>query len=438
MCLPLFFAMNTFDELEDLLHKHSNNKIIPGLERIARLLERLGNPQDSFKAIHIVGTNGKGSTGAFISSMLKASGYHTAFYSSPHLESPGERLLIDGQPLSADEWIDAVGEVVRVIRDDEELPSYFELLTAGAFVLMRKHKVEVGVVEAGLGGKLDATNTMHNVICSVIASISIDHTEYLGPTLESIAGEKFAVVRKNKPACFSGNPESLIPMFREVCGERGALPFVVSEGSRVENVHVSPEGNTFSFKANGLELPEVRTKLIGGYQIKNASLSLSAISLVMNVLPCITASSILEGINSAVWPGRLEVVGNNVILDGGHNFDGVANLCRSVRELWGDKSVGIVYAAMRDKDFAGCLELFSSELNPKLYVTTVPGMARASTPEELLEAAHRFSWRNEPEGFALPEDAVSRARNDENDVVLVCGSLYLVGYIRGKVIGIRD
>lgn len=431
----LIFAMQTFDELENLLHTHSNNKIIPGLERIERLLSRLGNPQDSFRAIHIVGTNGKGSTGAFISSVLRTSGYRTAFYSSPHLESPGERLLVDGQALGPDEWIEAVGEAVGAIREGEELPSYFELLTAGAFVLMRKRGVEIGVVEAGLGGKLDATNTMNDVICSVIASISIDHTEYLGPTLESIAGEKFAVVKRNTPACFSGNPESLIPMFREVCGERGALPFVVSEGAEIRGVRVSAEGNTLSFVANGLELEGVRTKLIGGYQVRNAALALSAISLFRDKLPAITEGTILEGMSRAEWPGRLEAVRPNVILDGGHNLDGVAKLCGSVRELWGKKSIGIVYAAMRDKDYAGCLELMSRELGAKLYVTTVPGMSRAASPEELLEAAGRYSWRNEPEGFVEPEDAVKRAVNNGNEIVLVCGSLYLIGYIRPRIRG---
>ena len=270
----------TFDTLENLLHTHSTNAIIPGLERISRLLERLGNPQDSFKAIHIVGTNGKGSTGAFISSVLRESGYRTAFYSSPHLESPGERLLVNGQALSPEDWVQPVNEAASVIHDGEDLPSYFELLTAGAFVLMRQQNIDVGVIEAGLGGKLDATNTMHNVICSVIASISIDHTEYLGPTLESIAGEKFAVVREGRPACFSGNPEKLIPMFKRVCSEKGAAPFVVSEGAEIRNVHVSPEGNMMDFAANGLELEGVRTRLIGKYQVSNAALALSAISLV--------------------------------------------------------------------------------------------------------------------------------------------------------------
>ena len=139
--------------------------------------------------------------------------------------------------------------------------------------------------------------------------------------------------------------------------------------------------------------------------------------------------------SSASWPGRLELTAKNpaVILDGGHNFDGVANLCKSVRELWPDESIGIVYAAMRDKDYSGCLELLSDELHPKLYVTTVPEMARAAKPEELLTAAKSFNWRNDPEGFSLPEDAVKRAVQNGNSVVIVCGSLYLVGYVRARI-----
>lgn len=424
-----------FDALEKFLYTHSNNKIIPGLERIERLLSRLGNPQDTFRSIHIVGTNGKGSTGAFISSVLSASGYKTAFYSSPHLESPGERLLIDGQALYPDEWLNAAEEAVKFIHDGEELPSYFELLTACAFLLMREHKVDAGVIEAGLGGKLDATNTMKNTVCSVIASISIDHTEYLGSSLESIAGEKFAVVRKNIPACFSGYDASLVPMFRNVCTERGAIPFVVSEEACAYGVRVSAEGNTFGFSCQGLELEEVKTGLVGRYQIRNAMLALSAISRVMDSFTSITRASILQGMSLAKWPGRLEVVSREplIVLDGGHNFDGVKNLCASVRELWPDKRIGVVYAAMKDKDYSGCMRLLNEELKPALYVTTVPDMTRAQSPDELLKSAVRFSWSNEPEGFSVPADAVREAVNDGNDLVLVCGSLYLIGLIRAKV-----
>ncbi len=401
---------------------------------------RLGNPQDTFRSIHIVGTNGKGSTGAFISSVLKASGYKTAFYSSPHLESPGERLLIDGVPLSPDEWINAAEESVKFIRAGEELPSYFELLTACAFVLMREHDIDAGVIEAGLGGKLDATNTMNDTVCSVIASVSIDHTEYLGSRLEDIAGEKFAVVCKNVPACFSGYDASLVSMFRNVCAERGAIPFVASEESSVHDVNVTPEGNMFGFRCPGLELDGVRTGLIGRYQVRNAVLALSALSRITGTFTGITEASVLQGMAEAKWPGRLEVISHEplIVLDGGHNYDGVKNLCASVRELWPGKRIGVVYAAMRDKDYSGCLGLLNEYLKPKFYASTVPGMQRALKHEELLRAAENFSWGNVPEGFNFPDDAVRKAINDSNDVILVCGSLYLIGWIRAKIRNITE
>ena len=427
--------MKSFDDLEKLLYQHSDSRIIPGLERISRLLSRMDNPQDSFRSVHIVGTNGKGSTGAFISSVLSASGYKTGFYSSPHLSSPGERFMIDGQELPADSWIEAVNFAVSHILPSEDLPSYFELLTAGAFELARREGIEAGVIEAGLGGKLDATNTMNNTACTVIASVSVDHTEYLGPTLEGIAGEKFAVVRENVPAVFSGVDESLVDMFTDTCREKGALPFIVSRQARVENVRVTAEGNTFDFHAPKLELRNLRTGLIGGYQVKNAALALSAISFLRDSFPKITEDSIRAGMLKAKWPGRLEIVSRNplIILDGGHNLDGVKNLCRGVRELWPERHFAVVYAAMKDKDYAGCLEVICEELRPDLYLSCVPGMARSASPDELARAAGKFSRGKSPEVFDRPLDAVRKSLSDGNKSVLICGSLYLIGKVRNEI-----
>lgn len=427
--------MDSFETLEDILYSHSNNKIIPGLARILRLLNRMNNPQNSFKSVHIVGTNGKGSTGAMISSVLTASGYKTGFYSSPHLESPAERLLIDGKELSVDKWIKAVNFAVKNSPGGNYVPSYFELLTAGAFQLAKNEKIEAGVIEAGLGGKLDATNTMNDTVCSVIASISFDHMEYLGNTLESIAGEKFAVVKKNVPAVFSGVDSSLIPLFIKTCEEKGAVPFVVSEQTRVENVEVTDEGSTFDFISPGMTLRGVRLNLIGKYQINNARLALSAISFLREAFPKITPDSILEGMSKAKWPGRLEIISRDplIILDGGHNPDGIRKLFESIGELWPNKKFSIVYAAMRDKHYSGCFKMISKTLNfkpkPRLYVTSVPGMKRSETSERLQAVANIYRWSDCPVDCETPEKAIERALNG-NDSVIICGSLYLVGYIK--------
>lgn len=426
-----------FDDVESLLARSASLEIRPGLERIGRLLELLENPQNAYPALHVVGTNGKGSTCAFLESVLRASGYRTAFYSSPHLESPGERLSIDGRPLGADRWMAAVRRAVEAMRGDAQLesdpPSYFELVTAAAFLLASEERANVAVVEAGLGGRLDATNLLGDVACSVVASISMDHTEYLGGTLEAIAGEKFAVVRPGVPACYLGDEPRLVPLFHSFCERMGALPHVVSEEAVLKNVRVTESGCSFDFDAPGLSLKAVNTRLIGRYQVANAALALSALGRVRERFPRLTPEGVRKGMEAARWPGRLEVLSltPTVVLDGGHNRDGVRKLAESVRELWPERSVGIVYAVMRDKDYGACLELLQS-LSPALYVAAVPGVARSLPAAELLEAAEGFSWRSAPRAFDTPLEAVEAAMA-ENELVLVCGSLYLIGWVRPRL-----
>ena len=438
-CGADILASDGFDKVESLLALASSPEIRPGLERVGRLLELLGNPQNDYPAFHVVGTNGKGSTCAFLESVLRASGYRTAFYSSPHLESPGERLLLEGRPLGAELWEAAVRKAMEAMKGDPVLdadpPSYFELVTAAAFLLASEARAEVAVVEAGLGGRLDATNLLGNVACSVVSSISMDHSEYLGDTLEKIAGEKFAVVRPGVPACFLGDNADLIPLFKSFCAQKGALPCVVSEDAELREVRVTECGSSLGFFSRELSMPDVRTSLIGRYQVSNAALALLALGRTWSRFPRLTPESVRRGMESAFWPGRLEAVCRDpiVLLDGGHNGDGVRRLTESVLELWPGRKIGVVYAVMRDKDYARCLALLQT-LSPALYATAVPAMARSLTAEEVLKAAEGLTWRNEPQAFPSPLDAVDAAKA-ENEVVLVCGSLYLIGWIRPRLSG---
>lgn len=426
-----------FDDVEALLGSVASLEIRPGLERIGRLLELLGHPQNDYPMLHVVGTNGKGSTCAFLESVLRASGYRTAFYSSPHLESPGERLLVEGRPLGVERWMTAVRSAVEIMKEDasllEDPPSYFELVTAVAFLLASRAGVDVAVVEAGLGGRLDATNLSDTVVCSVIASISMDHSDYLGATLEAIAREKFAVVRPGTPACFLGDNAELIPLFKSFCLERGAAPSVVSEDAELNNVRVTDHGCAFDFTARALNLKDVRTRLVGRYQVSNAALALLALDRVWDRFPRLTPENVCKGMEAAFWPGRMEVVCREpfVLLDGGHNRDGVLKLAEGVRELWPGRDVGVVYAVMRDKDYGGCLEVLQSLL-PAFYATTVPGVPRSLPAAALMEEAKRLQWRNCPRSFDSPLDAVDAAMG-ENEVILVCGSLYLIGWIRSQL-----
>ncbi|MDR2174671.1 MAG: bifunctional folylpolyglutamate synthase/dihydrofolate synthase [Synergistaceae bacterium] len=433
--------MISFDDVEKLIAAHASPGIRPGLERMERLLPLLGNPQAAYPAVHVVGTNGKGSTCAFLASVFEAAGYRTALYTSPHLESPGERLLAGGKPLTPERWFRAAEETVRRLTEDavlrEDPPSYFELVTAAAFLLTREEKADVLVAEAGLGGRLDATNLLSDVACTAVASISTDHTEYLGDTLEKIAREKFAVIRPGVPACYLGDAPELIPLFEEFCAAGRGL--VVSRDARVGSAEVSEEGCVFDFAAPGLELKRVRTGLIGRYQVSNASLALVALSRLRGRFERLTDSAVREGMSAARWPGRLEIVSRSplIVLDGGHNRDGVAKLAESVRELWGGKGkkIGVVYCVMKDKDYPSCLNILNG-LDASFYATCVPGMERSLTASALAEEARRLTWRSAAGAFENPLDAVERA-SGENDVVLVCGSLYLIGWIRPRLLSLH-
>ena len=437
--------MISFNDVETLITKCASPGIRPGLERIERLLSILGNPQSDYPAIHVVGTNGKGSTCAFLASVFQAAGYKTALYTSPHLESPGERLTIDGCPLSPERWMACAEKAVTAVAQDnalrEDPPSYFELVTATAFLLAEEEKIDVAVVEAGMGGRLDATNLLSDVACTGVTSISMDHAEYLGSTVQAIAGEKFAVIRNGVPACYLGDNESLIPLFERFCNDVKTKPFVVSRDAKLSGITIAEDGCVFDYldlSGEGFEMKQVRTRLLGRYQVSNAALALSVLSRVTEKLSRLTKDTIRTGILNARWPGRLEIVsggegdGPLVVLDGGHNPDGVAKLVESAAEIWGGKRIGIVYATMKDKDYPACIGSLS-KLGTAFYATTVPGAERALTTKNVAIAACEAGWRSEViKSFENPLDAISDASQD-NDVVLVCGSLYFIGWVRSRI-----
>ena len=423
---------NSFTEFERLITENSSPGIRPGLERVEKLLKILGNPQDKFPAIHVVGTNGKGSTAAFTNSILVKSGYKTALYTSPHLMSPEERLLINGSPLCEEEWLDCATQVVEVIRNDSYLlndpPSYFEVLTAVAFKLIEKHEVDAAVIEAGLGGRLDATNTLGDVIVSVIASISMDHTEYLGDTIEKIAFEKFSVVRDPQNAVYLGDNESLYKHFQ---GN------ILMRDARFKVNSISINGNCYDMAWKQYQFKELKTSLIGEFQIYNSALAVVAALIASARLPEVNESSIRDGLNKAVWIGRMELIpydsgSKYILMDGGHNEDGVSKFVGSVAKIFGFSfKKAIIYAAMKDKDLPGCLSHIN-KLRAPIYLTEVPNNERSATIHDLEAIAGKFDWVG-VSCFKNPLEAIDAAMKD-NDLVIICGSLYFVGYIRSKIL----
>lgn len=429
--------IGTFEELESFFSTLSSPGIRPGLDRIARLLDDLGHPEQSFPSVHIVGTNGKGSTAAFTESILRASGYRTALYTSPHLVSPAERLLIDGAELPLDSWGRAALRVASVLRDDPALgqdpPSFFETITAAAFHLCAEEKVDIAVVEAGLGGRLDATNLLGDVVLTLITSISMDHMDYLGGTIEAIAREKFAVMRPGVSAYFSGSPSELVPLFRAEAAARGAIAHVSPEECLVSRISVDEAGLSFRYEGHGLSL-SVTTPLLGLYQVENGTLAISGAASLMGAFPRITDETIVRGVAEARWPGRFEVLRRDppLVLDGGHNPDGVRRLVEALTTLYGNRKFDILYAAMKDKDYGQCLSYLRA-VGQRLLCTRVPGNDRSESPLLLAERAVASGWPREAIGSFPDPLCAFREVEADGKGVLCSGSLYFIGHMRPRI-----
>ncbi|MBL3540601.1 folylpolyglutamate synthase/dihydrofolate synthase family protein [Aminivibrio sp.] len=432
----------SFEELETVFASLASAGIRPGLDRISRLMEKLGNPEKDFPAVHIVGTNGKGSTAAFSDSILREAGYRTALYTSPHLESPAERLLIDGSPLTILEWAEAAESIAQALEEDAVLrsdpPTFFELVTAAAFLLCSRNRTEIAVVEAGLGGRLDATNLLGNVILTFVTSISMDHMEFLGDSLEKIAGEKFAVMREGVPAFFSGSPSGLVSLFLERARASSALPHVLTEEVRLEDVSVTAEGTAFSLLCGGGRYP-IRTPLRGSFQVENCSLAAAGMLGISGRYPRITGEALLRGAEKVRWPGRFEILRADppLVLDGGHNPDGIMRLVESLRAIYGEKKPTVVFACMKDKDFPADLSLLLGCAG-RLICTSVPGNPRAADPCTLAQTAKSVGWKEDAVGvFPDPLDALKAAERTGRGTVC-CGSLYFIGWMRPLIFSRRE
>ena len=375
-----------------------------GLDRIRDLLGALDNPQNSFRSIHVAGTNGKGSTCAMIEAGLRTAGVRTGLFTSPHLIEPTERIVIDGMPVTRLQFERAFNIVHKVA--GEPHPTYFETVTAMGFWLFREMQVETAVVETGLGGRLDATNVL-NPALTIITPIDFDHEIYLGNTIESIAAEKAGILKPGVPAIFAHQRPEAQAVLDRVAAELN-IPVKRTEDFEIRDLQITARGSDFS----GLHCP-----LAGEHQIENAIAAALALE-ALGVSP--------RGIENAVWPGRLERISPNpdIILDGAHNPAGARALARYLERFYAGRKIWMIYGAMRDKavdEIAGILFPLATEL-----IFTAPDSARALRPEALRDLAGR--GRTAPNIAAAVQEL--RRHVSGGDAVVITGSLFLVGEAR--------
>lgn len=387
------------------------------------LLAALGNPERELRLIHVAGTNGKGSTSAMIASILNRAGYRTGLYTSPHLIEPTERIKINGadvDPLEFAAAFQTVHETAENLLEAGTMdahPSYFETVTAMAFLIFRSRAVDVSVIEVGLGGRLDATNVIAPELC-VIMPISYDHEAFLGNSIESIAGEKAGILKPGVPVILA--PQESAAAAVAVIEERARqLVCRITRASEAELSTVRLHATGSSFELDGVAYA---CPLPGRHQVENATVAISAAKELDVPVPAIQ-----QGLRETRWPGRLEIISRHpdFLLDGAHNPAGAAALAAYIREFCGGRAVWLVYGAMRDK----AIEEVTAQLFPLAdsLILTALDFPRALRAEAILEAtAHPNAQltTSVAEAITLARQAPSEA------VVFFTGSLYLVGEAR--------
>jgi dihydrofolate synthase/folylpolyglutamate synthase len=388
-----------------------------GLERMWTLVTALGNPQRNQRFIHVAGTNGKGSTSAMIASVLGQAGFRTGLYTSPHLVSPVERIQIDAAPVSEAAFSAAFDQVHSVAEDliasqaIDAHPSYFETVTAMAFVLFRE-RCDISVIEVGLGGRLDATNVIAPELC-VITPISFDHEAFLGNSIEAIAFEKAGILKPGVPAIVA----TQLPAAEAVIGNAAAAVITHSDSVLIDNVQVTATSSSFISDGTQFVCP-----LAGRHQIENARTAIAACRALG-----ISESTIAEGLKKTCWPGRLEIVHRSptIILDGAHNPAGAAALAAHLRAFYSHNPVWIAYGAMRDK----AIDEVTMQLFPLAdrLILTAPGFPRALRPQAIFEM---HPHPNAVIAETLPAALEVALTAPAHATVFFTGSLFVVGEMK--------
>lgn len=401
-------------------------------EHTRELLSRLGNPQEGIKIIHVAGTNGKGSVCAYLNAMLLAGGKKTGLFTSPHLVRINERFQINGEDVSDEQFLDAFLKVEKAAKEyeaeGEGHPSYFETLFLMGMLIFKEAGVEYLVMETGLGGRLDATNVVEKPLACIITSISRDHTEYLGDTLEAIAGEKAGIIKAGVPVIYDASQPGPASVIAAKAKEMGS-PAWPMEPSFYEMKTQSREGITFTFAYPGGEKAELAIPYVAKYQMMNASLAFYTMHILQDVHD-IPKNVLAEGLSKIKWPCRMEMAAPGVIIDGAHNEDGIAQFVSTAGYFAKENEITILFTAVADKHYHEMIGEICEGIHPSHVVATQIDGSRVVPAEVLAEDFRKAGCTDvcaEPEIGAAYEKALGR----KGSGMLFCvGSLYLAGELK--------
>lgn len=401
-------------------------------EHTRELLSRLGNPQEGIKIIHVAGTNGKGSVCAYLNAMLLAGGKKTGLFTSPHLVRINERFQINGEDVSDEQFLDAFLKVEKAAKEyeaeGEGHPSYFETLFLMGMLIFKEAGVEYLVMETGLGGRLDATNVVEKPLACIITSISRDHTEYLGDTLEAIAGEKAGIIKAGVPVIYDASQPGPASVIAAKAKEMGS-PAWPMEPSFYEMKTQSREGITFTFAYLGGEKAELAIPYVAEYQMMNASLAFYTMHILQDVHG-IPENVLADGLSKIKWPCRMEMAAPGVIIDGAHNEDGIAQFVSTAGYFAKENEITILFTAVADKHYHEMIGEICEGIHPSHVVATQIDGSRV-VPAEVLAEDFRKAGCTDVCAESEIGAAYEKALEKKGSGMLFCvGSLYLAGELK--------
>ncbi|HJX91812.1 MAG TPA: folylpolyglutamate synthase/dihydrofolate synthase family protein [Pyrinomonadaceae bacterium] len=437
--LALMHEMYFEEAVEHLLSLgHETLTIKLGLRNTELLLRELGNPERSFPAVQIAGTNGKGSTAAFLNAICRSAGIKSGLYTSPHLHSITERIEIGGTEISGKEFaqhateVRTAAELLLKHRKIEALPTFFEQVTAIALVSFRQAQIDHAILETGLGGRLDSTTAANAQVCA-ITQIAFDHEEYLGNTLEEIAAEKAAIIRPGMKVVVAPQEPEVLDVILERCEEVGVEPLLSGINFKVDQM--SADGRCqVTFETSTRRYEKIWLGLRGRHQIENAALAIQLAEILRTQRFSISQSAIVTGLESARHPGRLELISARpaFLLDGAHNVAGARTL-QSFLEEFARRPLTMIFGAMRDKRIEEIAEVLFP-LADQLILTPIQN-PRAASIEKLNQIAKKFD-RGQNKNVATSLEAINLATQTTASSGMICvtGSLYLIGETRSLII----
>lgn len=427
--------MNKAQNAIEKIHEFERFGSVLGLERMTELLRRLGDPQEALKVVHIAGTNGKGSVSRYIYSVLREAGYRTGLYTSPFLEKFNERIELDGNAISDGDLNLYTGRVLEsaeaMVRDGFDSPTEFEVVTAIAFLYFKEKACDYVVLEVGLGGSGDSTNVCKAPLVAVITSISMDHMDRLGNTIEKIAAEKAGIIKEKRPVVTSASDPAALAVIKKTAEEKKSGIFFTGD-MMVDIKEEDMSSSVFDVKVPGREFNDVRISMAGRHQIENAVAALAAVAVLEREEGIrIGERAVLSGMAEARQTGRFEVFrGSHItILDGAHNEGGAKALADTVTEMCPESRILMVAGLLADKDAAAILKNFMRITHD--FIATEPENPRKLPADVLAEKIISMGGRctsaaGIEEAFKTAEEAVKKGY----DIVIYAGSLYMIGKVR--------